>query len=405
MFGIGGIMAQIEYIWGESGGVRQFNIQVMAADEKYFEDTYSKLLEYLLKKGYRKDLILNPCLEGNVMTVGIVSSDLKNLNESYYIVEGDKIDLIKEIVEDVQGQAAKLFPKNANYYAVNDSDEGLKITEIRARSGTVLTFYKQAILSLEAEEDEQIFYRGHSDAMNHFLTPGIYRPLPDKTELAVEKEDILYKEAVRRCPEDFDRCRSAFEHMVKMQHYRVPTRLLDITTNPLVALYFACAENPGADGEVYAFRVKKPEIKYFDSDAVSVVANLARRPADFVVPPAQDKEAFNTEIQIQYLLHEIKYEKPHFLDLIDREDLGRVFCVLPKLNNPRIIRQSGAFFLFGIDGGKRKQAEFRVPFRRFTISAAGKKRILSDLARLGIDEATLFPELEMVADHLKRFGI
>lgn len=368
----------------------------MAADEKYFEDTYSKLEEYLLKKGYRKDLILNPCLEGNVMTVGIVSSDLKNLNESYYIVEGDKIDLIKEIVEDVQGQAAKLFPKNANYYAVNDSDEGLKITEIRARSGTVLTFYKQAILSLEAEEDEQIFYRGHSDVMNHFLTPGIYRPLPDKTELAVEKEDILYKEAVRRCPEDFDRCRSAFEHMVKMQHYRVPTRLLDITTNPLVALYFACQSNKKVDGEVYAFRVKRPEIKYFDSDAVSVVANLARRPASF---DADD------DGHIAYLLHEIKYEKPHFLDLIDREDLGRVFCVLPKLNNPRIIRQSGAFFLFGIDGEKRKQAEFRVPFRRYTISAAGKKRILSDLARLGIDEATLFPELEMVADHLKRFGI
>lgn len=329
------------------------------------------------------------------MTVGIVSSDLKNLNDVYNIVVEDDSDQIKKEKREVRLRES-IFSKNPNYYVVTDGDKGFKITELSNRIGTVRTFYDRVILLSEAEEDEQIFYRGHSDAMNHFLTPGIYRPLPDKTELAVEKEDILYKEAVRRCPEDFDRCRSAFEHMVKMQHYRVPTRLLDITTNPLVALYFACAENPGADGEVYAFRVKKPEIKYFDSDAVSVVANVARRPASF---DADD------DGHIAYLLHEIRYEKPHFLDLIDREDLGRVFCVLPKLNNPRIIRQSGAFFLFGIDGGKRKQAEFRVPFRRYTISAAGKKRILSDLARLGIDEATLFPELEMVADHLKRFGI
>lgn len=135
------------------------------------------------------------------------------------------------------------------------------------------------------------------------------------------------------------------------------------------------------------------------------MANVARRPADFIVPPVQDTEAFNDQIEIQYLLHEIKYEKPHFLNVIDRDDLGRVFCVLPKLNNPRIIRQSGAFFLFGIDGEKRKQAAFKVPFRRYTIGAAGKKRILKDLAKLGIDESMLFPELETVADHLRRFGI
>lgn len=364
----------------------------MAADEKYFKDTYSKLVEYLLKKGYRKDLILEPYIQSLLATVGIRAQNTDKINEAYYIVEEDNLGRIKTIIEEDQNQS----PTNANYYAVTDGDKGLEISEVSARIGAVRTFYDRVILPLEAEADEQIFYRGHSDAMNHFLTPGIYRPLPERTELAVEKEDILYKEAVRRCPEDFDRCRSAFEHMVKMQHYRVPTRLLDITTNPLVALYFACAENPGADGEVYAFRVKRPEIKYFDSDAVSVVANVARRPVSF---EADDDE------HIAYLLHEIRYEKPHFQDLIDREDLGRVFCVLPKLNNPRIIRQSGAFFLFGIDGEKRKQAEFRGPFRRYTISAAGKKRILSDLARLGIDEATLFPELEMVADHLKRFGI
>lgn len=35
------------------------------------------------------------------------------------------------------------------------------------------------------------------------------------------------------------------------------------------------------------------------------------------------------------------------MNVIAPDDLERVFCVLPKLNNPRILRQSGAFFIFG----------------------------------------------------------
>jgi len=38
-----------------------------------------------------------------------------------------------------------------------------------------------------------------------------------------------------------------------MQHYGIPTRLLDITSNPLVALFFACIEFPKVDGEVIFF--------------------------------------------------------------------------------------------------------------------------------------------------------
>ena len=40
--------------------------------------------------------------------------------------------------------------------------------------------------------------------------------------------------------------------LAKLQHFGVPTRLLDVTSNPLVALYFACRSKPEKDSKVIA---------------------------------------------------------------------------------------------------------------------------------------------------------
>ena len=53
-----------------------------------------------------------------------------------------------------------------------------------------------------------------------------------------ENESRLYHELLIECPEEFEKCPSHLEKLVKMQHYGLPTRLLDITGNLLVGSVF-----------------------------------------------------------------------------------------------------------------------------------------------------------------------
>lgn len=47
--------------------------------------------------------------------------------------------------------------------------------------------------------------------------------------------------------------KSIVQNLAKMQHDGIPTRLLDFTTDPLVALFFATQENERTDSSVYVF--------------------------------------------------------------------------------------------------------------------------------------------------------
>ncbi len=271
------------------------------------------------------------------------------------------------------------------------------------RIGSVRTFL-DALEKFDRSGSTTFFYRGHADLTYH-LRPSLYRD----TRL-VENEDVMFKELILRCPNDFASLDSTFQTLVKMQHYGLPTRLLDLTANPLIALYFACdrANSSGKSGEVVAFSVPTQEVKYYDSDTVSVIANIARRPSSFAIPKVGlTIKKFNSHPSIRYLLHEIKQEKPYFEPEIVREHLQSVVCVRPKLENPRIIRQDGAFFLFGVNGSKIAGAS--VPERylastaekRMLIIGAEKAKIRGQLEALGISKSTVYPEIDRVAEFLK----
>jgi hypothetical protein len=155
------------------------------------------------------------------------------------------------------------------------------------------------------------------------------------------------------------------------QHFGLPTRLLDWTESATTALYFACFGEK-SDGIVFI-------LNPVDLNRLS----YPKKPR--VLDPQQDEDVIR-----RYLRMGPK-----------RSAAGRYpVAVNPIWNSERLIMQKGVFTLHGgrfdLDGGGIPSL-VAIPILR-----EHKKRLHAELERIGVDEMTLFPELEHSCAHLKR---
>lgn len=252
----------------------------------------------------------------------------------------------------------------------------------------------QKISKLPINADEVLFYRGHSDRHEFKLKPSLHRDPGWQ-----DNEHLLVNELISSNPFDFREDESMFEKLVRMQHHSLPTRLLDITSNPLMALYFSACEKNETAGEVLIFRVKKDAIKYSDSDTVSCIANVARLTSDdrSEIDTNLDKALFNASGPIKRMLHFIKEEKPYFTDCIDPADMRSIVCVRPRMSNLRISQQSGAFLLFGLEASLNEAGSADYPVERMIINKKQKAKICEQLASLNIHRGTVYPNIDSSA--------
>jgi hypothetical protein len=256
--------------------------------------------------------------------------------------------------------------------------------------------YLGRIFEIKPAEDEELFYRSHSKDTFRLL-PYILR----KRRL-IKTEHLMFKELLSTNPDDFTSDKTTLEKLVRMAHHSLPTRLLDTTSNPLVALFFACYDYPKYTGEVIVFKVKKTDVKFFDSDTVSCLSNLAQLSYEYkkAIPWRLGETEFNNSQPIKRLHHFIKEEKPFFQPLIRPSDLGRVLCIKPKLSNKRIVAQAGAFIIFGMTDGMDNKEIPGFTIERISVDSSCKKAISDQLDRLSIGDNTLFPGIESSADYI-----
>ncbi|RHL47118.1 FRG domain-containing protein [Eubacterium ventriosum] len=296
-----------------------------------------------------------------------------------------------------------------------DTTDGIEITSVDE-------FMKEISILNQNKKDPnaQLFFRGQ--AVDYWdIRPSIFR------DQMLSIEHNLMTEPLRQVPSEFYNLSESFEIMEKYQHYGMCTRLLDITTNPLVALYFACehyekeeyrdSENKSPEkvspqGMVY-FKEDNMPLKYNDLD-VRILSKMA-------------SYNMNNDCTLEEIIIKL-YEdgiisidkKKNWLEENGMSEFihicQSVCTVLPIMNNDRLIRQSGAFLLPGkltiSNRGNslkdaiitKSEANLRDEFEKnfFYISDDNKEQIRQELENCNVNEAHLFPELEYQLKYIRR---
>ena len=271
----------------------------------------------------------------------------------------------------------------------------------------------------ELAETGNMFFRGHSYA-NYLTLPSLFRE-----QKYLKNESSLYQELIVRCPDKFTDCKAHLDFLVTMQHYGLPTRLLDLTTNAAIALYFAC-ESGIFPGEILCYSVPNSNLKYTRSDTVSILTSLPlfnfeeqQQIFELSKEPLKSFNDIEENSVVKRLLREIQLEKPTFTPDIDPNTIRSVAFVKSTRLNDRIKNQEGAFAVFGLmdcgginlaDGDNLLQ-QYRCKGKasiresgKTIILIVGKKEkgeIKKELDYLGINKAFVYPEIDDVSEYLK----
>jgi hypothetical protein len=163
----------------------------------------------------------------------------------------------------------------------------------------------------------------------------------------------------------------SWRKLVVAQHHGLPTRLLDWTTNPLAALFFA------VEGEPELCPVKPPATCSFCG---------ADGKHDSAVYVLKDRNGFSVTT--------LAWNPKNGLAPYYAYD-ENVGVLWPPHVNPRISAQ-GSIFTIRKDPGKPVDADLtiRIPWQR-------RSEILQRLEQLGVNRKTLFPDMEGVAAYLR----
>lgn len=329
-----------------------------------------------------------------IQTIKITDNDKAFFSDVFKEKNDYVIDNIKQISSEFSG---KLKRDSIWEFTKNHTKEVYSYTLNQQHNDSM--YHEQAL-----------FYRGQSNIdYKDKLAAGIYR----NTEK--HDEHYYYHEMQVRCPSTFSGMKN-INKLTYMQHYGCPTRLLDVTSNPLVALYFACCDHQNEkDGVVFIFETRADEILYEESDRVQMLSKfcelkhdeqeqlMIRSYINLINGNFKKNSARYVDGEVEHFYHAIKRDNGAFEREIVPLDLLRPIFVQTNKDNPRILKQDGAFILCGLDLNEA-DSNYKIKkqvIKEIIIPAYAKKGIIDELEQICINQATLFPEVDKVADYLK----
>lgn len=222
---------------------------------------------------------------------------------------------------------------------------------------------------------EDLWYRGHAEAPWR-LIPKLFRK---KHWREPNIEASMFYEFRRAAPSRYPACppsSNSAEWLALMQHYGLPTRLLDWTESPLVAAFFAVQGCRTVDGTIWVLAPKR----------------------------------YNKLHGVGYKLLILSEGNDSVRRIIERSnnanapEVGRNLAVLPNQFDLRLLLQHSSFTLHDSETPIEDEEGRNEYLAAFRIPSKAKERIAEGLWACGVRASTLFPDLEHLASDIRDFG-
>ncbi len=261
---------------------------------------------------------------------------------------------------------------------------------------------------------KELLFRGQSDVA-YELIPSLGRYKGKHENLGFVERNMI-ETAKYRMPNVFTKDLEPLDLLSLLQHYGIPTRLMDITENALVALFFACEGSPDKDGEVFIFKNFVDDV--VDYPIVNAIADSYRF--------TQGSFHFLSSFYLDVI------QQPYFLEQKNANDICHKDAneggkwIEECCKTPIFVRashilqrqqiQRGRYILFhneisGTNGDASSGFYPRIMpmskdddciIGRITIQAENKVKILQEMKILGIDRGMLFADsVDITCEEIK----
>ena len=218
-----------------------------------------------------------------------------------------------------------------------------------------------------------LWFRGQS-MYDWPLTPGLFRlegQVSESTLLLRFKQSAA--QLIATAPKE------SYDWMFLMQHYGLPTRLLDWSESPLIGLYFAI-ENAIHHSDDGALWILNPI-------ELNLISKIQSNKESFFIP------SFEEDVLSSYTIESVRSQQNLTL---------RPVAIIATRNNPRIQAQLGVFTVHHTKEETIENASVGAPpFLKVKIPASAKESLKKQLSMLGYSRFQVFPELSSISDVIK----
>ncbi|MCI6904098.1 FRG domain-containing protein [Streptococcus alactolyticus] len=289
---------------------------------------------------------------------------------------------------------------------------------------------------------EHFYFRGES-SYHKFRTPSLYL----QENLTMEGSEYYYRSLINELGrDDYQENTSLVRLISELQHYGAKTRMLDITKNPLIALYFAVEKDDDEPGFVFIYKSDIDNEKFdtghtiaiksalnlmsqeiIDNFLDAVTRNLSEddiKKYELLSLSCIDKMELieadypNDDMSLIYNFMELLNQRARVRERLDfplkiYKDLQESHIVLPSKTTDRIRQQQGAFiYPRYVSSTKKEHGEIqqeisdsiselsaellteKAPFSVIKIDCDKKKSIRNQLELIGITEGFVYPDIE-----------